>query len=65
VEEEEDEMTNWVWAVAFSILGVIAGIFGFAGIAGTSTWLAQTLFFIFLIAVIVTLIWSRRGSMGG
>jgi len=54
-------MVGWVWAVAFLILGTIAGIFGFAGISGTTTWLAQMLFFLFLIAFIVTLIWGQRG----
>jgi uncharacterized membrane protein YtjA (UPF0391 family) len=52
-------MVGWVWAIAFLILGIISGIFGFAGIAGTATWLAQALFFLFLIAFIVTLLWGR------
>lgn len=48
------------WAIAFLIIGIIAGIFGFGGIAGTATWIAQVLFFIFVIAFIVSLIWGRR-----
>jgi uncharacterized membrane protein YtjA (UPF0391 family) len=48
------------WALAFLIIGIIAGVFGFSGIAGTATWLAQVLFFIFLIAFIVSLFWGRR-----
>jgi len=59
--KEVNEMAGWVWAIAFLILGTIAGIFGFAGISGTTTWLAQMLFFLFLIAFVVTLIWGRRG----
>ncbi len=47
------------WAIAFLIVGIIAGIFGFSGIAGTATWIAQVLFFIFLIAFIVSLFWGR------
>lgn len=47
-------------AVAFLIVGIIAGIFGFGGIAGTATWIAQVLFFVFLIAFIVSLFWGRR-----
>ena len=57
-------MLGWVWAISFLILGIIAGIFGFAGIAGTATWLAQVLFFLFLIAFVVTLLWGR-GSRAG
>ena len=52
-------MVGWVWAIAFLVLGIIAGIFGFAGIAGTATWMAQILFFLLLIAFIVTLLWGR------
>jgi uncharacterized membrane protein YtjA (UPF0391 family) len=48
------------WAIAFLIVGIIAGIFGFTGIAGTATWIAQVLFFILLIAFVVTLFWGRR-----
>ncbi len=48
------------WAIAFLIVGIIAGFFGFSGIAGTATWIAQVLFFIFLIAFIVSLFWGRR-----
>jgi uncharacterized membrane protein YtjA (UPF0391 family) len=43
------------------ILGIIAVIFGFAGIAGTATWLAQILFFLFLAAFIVSALWGRSG----
>ncbi len=50
------------WAIAFLIIGIIAGIFGFGGIAGTATWIAQVLFFLFLIAFVVSLFWGRRGT---
>jgi uncharacterized membrane protein YtjA (UPF0391 family) len=54
-------MNGWVWSITFLILGIIAGIFGFAGIAGTATWLAQLLFFLFLAAFIVSALWGRSG----
>ena len=57
-------MVSWVWSIAFLILGIIAGIFGFSGIAGAATWLAQVLFFLFLTAFIVSLFWGRRGGSG-
>ena len=47
------------WALAFLIIGIMAGIFGFAGIAGTATWIAQVLFFVFLTGFIVLLLWGR------
>ena len=37
------------WTVLFLIIAVIAGIFGFTGIAGTATDIARTLFFILLV----------------
>ncbi|MGA2025612.1 MAG: DUF1328 domain-containing protein [Syntrophobacteraceae bacterium] len=55
-------MTCWIWSIAFLILGIIAGIFGFAGIAGTATWLAQVLFFLFLAAFIVSALWGRKSG---
>ncbi len=57
-------MVGGVWSIAFLILGTVAGIFGFSGIAGTTTWLAQVLFFLSLTAFIVSLIWGRRGWTG-
>ena len=50
------------WAVAFLIIGIIAGFFGFTGIAGTATWTAQVLFFLFLIAFVVALIRGGGGT---
>jgi uncharacterized membrane protein YtjA (UPF0391 family) len=42
------------WAFIFLLLAVIAGIFGFTGLAGASTGLARTLFFAFLLLLIAT-----------
>ncbi len=47
------------WAIAFLVLGIVAGAFGFSGIAGTATWLAQVLFFLLMIAFIIALFWTR------
>jgi uncharacterized membrane protein YtjA (UPF0391 family) len=52
-------MGGAVWVVVFLVLGIISGILGFAGIAGTSTWIVQLLFFLFLTAFIVKLLWER------
>ena len=51
------------WAVVFLVIGVIAGALGFTGVAGTATWIAQMLCFLFLIGFSVTLFWGRAGSM--
>jgi len=37
------------WAVVFLIIAVIAGIFGFGGVAEASATIAQVLFGIFLV----------------
>ena len=44
------------WALIFLIVGLIAGLLGFTGVAGTSIGIAKVLFFIFLVMFIVTLI---------
>lgn len=41
------------WATAFFVLAIVAAAFGFGGIAGAATGIAKTLFFVFLIALIV------------
>lgn len=50
------------WALLFLIVAVIAGAFGFGGVASASVGIAQVLFFIFLIALIVSLVmhFARR-----
>ena len=41
------------WALVFLVIGLIAGLLGFTGIAGTSIAIAKTLFFIFLVIFLV------------
>lgn len=43
-------------ALAFLILALVAALFGFGGLAATSAGIAQTLFVIFLVIFLVTLI---------
>ena len=40
------------WAVVFLVVALVAGLFGFGGIAATSAGFAKILFFIFLIGFI-------------
>ena len=44
------------WALIFLVIGLIAGLLGFTGIAGTSIAIAKTLFFIFLVIFLVLLV---------
>jgi uncharacterized membrane protein YtjA (UPF0391 family) len=43
------------WSLAFLIVAIIAGIFGFGGIAAGATEMAQVLFIIFLAVFVVSL----------
>jgi uncharacterized membrane protein YtjA (UPF0391 family) len=44
------------WALVFLVIGLVAGLLGFTGIAGTSIAIAKTLFFIFLVIFLVLLV---------
>jgi len=44
------------WALIFLAIALIAGIFGFGGIASASAGIAQVLFFIFLVLFLVAVV---------
>ncbi len=44
------------WAFIFLLVGLVAGLFGFAGIAGASIGIAKVLFFICIVAFLVMLV---------
>jgi uncharacterized membrane protein YtjA (UPF0391 family) len=44
------------WALIFLVIGLIAGLLGFTGVAGASIAIAKTLFFIFMVIFLVLLI---------
>jgi uncharacterized membrane protein YtjA (UPF0391 family) len=44
------------YALAFFIVAIIAGIFGFGVIAGAATGIAQILFFLFIVLFVVSLV---------
>lgn len=44
------------WALTFLVLALIAGLFGFTTIAGASIGIAQVLFFVFLVLLVVSAI---------
>jgi uncharacterized membrane protein YtjA (UPF0391 family) len=43
------------WALFFAVISLIAGVFGFTGIAAGSAAIAKVLFFIFLVLFIFAL----------
>jgi uncharacterized membrane protein YtjA (UPF0391 family) len=44
------------WAVVFLLIAIVAGIFGFSGIAAASATIAQILFGVFLVLFIGALV---------
>jgi uncharacterized membrane protein YtjA (UPF0391 family) len=46
------------WALMFLIVAIIAGVFGFGLVAGTSYAIAKVLFFVFLVLFIASLIFG-------
>lgn len=53
------------FALGFLILALVAALFGFGGLASTAAGIAQTLFYLFLLVFLVTLVLgllSRRHS---
>jgi uncharacterized membrane protein YtjA (UPF0391 family) len=48
------------WAAIFLVIGLVAGLFGFAGIAGTAVNIAWLLFVVGLILALVFLVLNRR-----
>jgi uncharacterized membrane protein YtjA (UPF0391 family) len=50
------EITMLRWALIFLVIGLIAGILGFTGVAGASIAIAKVLFFIFIAIFLALLI---------
>jgi uncharacterized membrane protein YtjA (UPF0391 family) len=46
------------WAVVFFLIAIVAGVFGFGGVAEASADIAQILFFVFLVIFILSLIFG-------
>jgi uncharacterized membrane protein YtjA (UPF0391 family) len=54
------EAQMFSWAVIFFIIAIVAGLFGFVGVAGTATNIAWILFVVGLILAIVFMVMGRR-----
>jgi uncharacterized membrane protein YtjA (UPF0391 family) len=48
------------WALLFLVVALIAALFGFTNLAGTSIFAAQILFFVFLVMFVASLIMGSR-----
>ena len=50
------------WALTFLLVAILAGVFGFGGVASASMGIAQVLFFIFLVGFLITLVMYMVGG---
>lgn len=48
------------WALLFLVVALVAALFGFGGVAGTSIMAAKILFFVFLVMFVVSLVMGSR-----
>ncbi len=47
------------WALIFLVISIIAGIFGFRGVASTAKTVAKVLFFIAVVLFVVMLLFGK------
>lgn len=50
------------WALMFLVVALVAALFGFTNVAGTSMDIAKILFFVFLVLFVVSLVFGSRAS---
>ncbi len=48
------------WAIIFLLVALVAGLFGFTGLAGTAAYFAKIVFGVALVLLVVSLIFGRR-----
>jgi uncharacterized membrane protein YtjA (UPF0391 family) len=48
------------WAAVFFVIALVAGLFGFLGIATAAVGISKILFFAFLVLAVVSLLLGRR-----
>ena len=51
------------WSLTFLVVGLIAAVLGFTGLAGAATQIAWTLFVVFLVLFLISLFAGRK--LGG
>ena len=50
------------WALVFFVVSLVAGLFGFGGIASATAGIAQILFYVFTVFFVVTLVAGLAGG---
>lgn len=53
------------WAIVFFVVAIIAGVFGFGGLAGELAWIGKVLVFVFLVLFVLSLIFGRGRPASG
>jgi uncharacterized membrane protein YtjA (UPF0391 family) len=53
------------WAITFLVIAIIAAVFGFGGVAAGAAGIAKVLFFLFVLAFVVSLFMHMRGGGRG
>lgn len=48
------------WTLAFLVIALIAGLFGFMALEGLAMWIAKVLFVVFLILFVISVVTGRR-----
>ena len=56
VTEQKEDLAMLGWAITFFIIAIIAAVFGFGGIAGAATGIAQFLVFVFIALLVISLV---------
>jgi uncharacterized membrane protein YtjA (UPF0391 family) len=51
------------WSITFLVIGLIAAVLGFTGIAGAATQIAWILFVVFLVLFLVSLFMGRGRTL--
>ena len=64
VSNQPLELNMLSWAIAFFIIAIVAAVFGFGGIASGAAGIAKVLFFLFLIAFVVSLVMGLMRGRG-
>jgi uncharacterized membrane protein YtjA (UPF0391 family) len=57
--QRKEELTMLNWSITFLVVGLIAAVLGFTGIAGAATQIAWILFVVFLVLFLVSLFMGR------
>jgi uncharacterized membrane protein YtjA (UPF0391 family) len=55
-DKQKKETPMLGWALTFLVIALIAAALGFGGIAGASAGIAQILFYIFLVLLLISLV---------